>query len=431
MISLDLAGVISLLSGGVAVGSLKLANANRLRPFTSFIVVPGLYGVCAKVLRRNGNFLARTFSPEEREDTRQVVGTNSSRSYRYVGVNSGTNAVIKNALFESWLNVHSSQKNVQSVKCTREGGTPTIVGFTSCTKYKPGEKIVVRETWCMIASFLLQAGAIVVLVFTFKEGNTVGIIMQMLNMAIYFAIVTVVSFTQFKIPQPTPSSGVPPGNMIITNQDSENIWAVDSIDEKATQSMTVCEVSANRSSVERVAETVLCVLGSLVSVATVLLVPTMSDRAQVYFIVQYAIGLCSCTVFSSRDKDATLSNNFQWYTMTKPVRFRFSNRASAVAAAMLYTDACSSCVKDDIIPSADSWEHYRLALDTLKDPKFRTTLKGQVSRNTTIEKIADKLSENTNLKHIGGNDYGKFPRRLVADIAEAFAHEEKINVTST
>jgi hypothetical protein len=200
-------------------------------------------------------------------------------------------------------------------------------------------------------------------------------------MVTYCLIVAVVSFTKFKIPKPTPYNGVPPGNMLITNRDSEKIWSVISLDEAATQSMTVCEVDAERSRAERVAETVLCALGSVVSVATVLLVPTMSDRVKVYFIIQYAIGLCSCIIFSSRDKDATLSRNFTWYTITKPAMIRFSNRASDVAAAMLYTDAITNCVKDDIIPSDSSWIHFRSALDQLKDANLKNDIKKNVGKN--------------------------------------------------
>ncbi len=428
--SLDLVGVISLLSGSVAVGSLKLANANRLRLFTSLLVVPGLYGVCAKVLRRNGNFLARTLSPEDREDVKAIVGTNSSRSYRYVGVKSGTDAVIKNALFESWITAHNNTKQVMDVKCKRDGGTPTVVGFTTCTKYKPGTKIIVQETMRMLISLVFQAGAIAVLVFTFMRGELVGIILQILNMVTYFLIVAVVSFTHFTIPKPTSSDGVPPGNMMITDNDSENMWAIRSLDENATQSMTVCEVSANRSGAERTAETILCTVGSAVSIATVLLVPIMSYTAKVYFIIQYAIGLFSCVIFSSRDIDATLSKDFTWYTMKETTMVRFSNRAAAAAAAMLHTEADPSCIKDSIIPSNSSWAYYRSALEQLKDEGFKKKIKTAVGTTPTVKNVADKLSDETNLKNVNGDDYGKFPRRLVADIAEAFIFIEKVNVTS-
>lgn len=164
------------------------------------------------------------------------------------------------------------------------------------------------------------------------------------------------------------------------------------------------------------------------SIATVLVVPTMSEKAKLYMIVQYAIGLTSSAIFSSRDKDKYIERNFTWYTMESTKRARFTNRASAVAAVMLYTHARAFHIKDDIIPSKGEWDKYRSALDTiatnqtLKD-NIKKEISDSIKANGTVFDIADILSNNiADLRNITGRQYDVFPRRLVADIAEAFQY---------
>src|SRR6266702_4762157 len=97
---LNLVDITSLLGSDVAKNSLKFANINNFRIFTSFLVIPGIYNVAAQMLKRSNNKLALIFSSGDRDDKKTILGFKSNYKYKYIGMQSGTNTNVGNVLFE-------------------------------------------------------------------------------------------------------------------------------------------------------------------------------------------------------------------------------------------------------------------------------------------------------------------------------------------
>ena len=64
---LTLIGIASLLGEGVVEGALRYANVVQYRIIVSLIVIPGLYTVSTRLLKRRSNRYALILSPGDRE----------------------------------------------------------------------------------------------------------------------------------------------------------------------------------------------------------------------------------------------------------------------------------------------------------------------------------------------------------------------------
>ena len=204
---LTFVGLATLLAGGVVEGSLKYANVVRFRYAVSFLVVPGLYTVCGKLLRRCRNWIALVFSPGKRDSRKEILGFESSGTYRYIGLHSGTRASVLNPLFEAWLNIQNAETGRDSAMLRSKPnlGTKCAIGLTHCAAKERNSEISLCELRYIIIALPFELGAIAVLVVMAVKGDSAGLAINLLNMIIYFLINFVVTRDVFRIPKTTTS----------------------------------------------------------------------------------------------------------------------------------------------------------------------------------------------------------------------------------
>ncbi len=394
--ALSLIGIISLLAGGVVEGALRYANVIKCRYIASFLVVPGLYTVSIKLLKRCNNRLAFILSPGDRESRKKILGFESSGNYKYVGMRSGTNVVVANALFESWVNVASRTKPTKEHDSAMKRIRPKMGGkstlrMTKCKLISIEEKnaiINICEPWFLAVPVVLQLGAIAVFVLTAIDGNTAGITISIINMAVYFMINIFVTRDKLSVPIPDPTANVPPGDMVVTNKLNNNIWVVKG-DERDIQSIAQREIDITGHAPE-MAETLVYIAGSLIAIATILIVPIMSRTAQIYIAIQFGIGLLSSIAFSSRDGEMMLKRLLEkHYNMEKVVTTTFTNRATAVAASAFSTDANVRYINNNMVPDTQDYDKYRRVLQMV--------INDMGIANTQLQALANKLKLDANI----------------------------------
>ena len=390
----SLIGIVSLLGGGVVEGALRYANVIRYRFITAFIVVPGLYNVSIRLLRRCNNCPARVLSPGDRENRRKILGFESSNSYRYVGMHSGTNAFVVNALFESWLNVSNrelSKCKSAMIRTRPKMGSRSTLGFTKCRlnySRKDDAVINIYEPFYLVVPIILELAAVTAFVFMVKLMDIAGIVINLINMCAYFLINIFVTIDKFYVPIPEPSDKVPPGNMLVTDKSNNNMWAVVG-DESDIQSIAQKEVIIKICTPE-IAETVVYIFGSLVAVATILVVPIMSNIAQIYIAAQFGIGLVSSILFSSRDGEMMLKRLLEKHYIMNDTRIiTFTNRATTVAAAAFFTSANVEYIHSNMVPGTDDYKKYRMVLQEV--------IKSMNAANTSLYKLACSLKADSSL----------------------------------
>lgn len=398
----SLIGIVSLLGGGVVEGALRYANVIRYRFITAFIVVPGLYNVSTKLLRRCNNRLARILSPGNRESRKKILGFESSNSYKYVGMHSGTNAFVVNALFESWLNVSNrelSKCESAMIRTRPRMGSRSTLGVTKCKlnySCKDDAFINIYEPFYLIIPIILELAAVTVFVFMVFKKDIAGIVINLINMCAYFLINIFVTKDKFYVPIPEPSANVPPGDMLVTDKSNNNMWAIVGY-ESDIQSIAQKEVVTERCTIE-IAETLMYIFGSLVAVATILVVPIMSDIAQIYIAAQFGIGLASSILFSSRDGEMMLKRLLEkHYSMSDTRIITFTNKATAVAAAAFFTSANVKYIYSNIVPETDDYKKYRMVLQKV--------IKNMNVANTDLHRLACSLkTDNSLYRNMQNND---------------------------
>ena len=448
----SLIGIVSLLGGGVVEGALRYSNVIHYRSISAFIVVPGLYNVSTRLLKRCNNRLARVLSPGDRESRKKILGFESSNTYKYVGMHSGTNAFIVNALLESWLNVSNKElRKCESamIRTRPKMGSKSTIGVVKCRlnySCKDDAAINIYEPFYLIISIILELAAVTIFVFMVFKRDIAGIIINLANMCAYFLISIFVTRDKFCVPIPEPSVNVPPGDMLVTDKSNNNMWAIVG-NESDIQSIAQKEIRIERCTQE-IAETLAYIFGSLVAVATILVVPIMSNTAQMYIAAQFGIGLVSSILFSSRDGEMMLKRLLEkHYSMNDAQVITFTNRATAVAAAAFFTSANVKYIYSNMVPETDHYKKYKMVLQEV--------IKSMNAANTNLYKLvcslrADRslywsVQDNDNLKKatelkvtelfvgalpeakcmlpnevLSQDNLNIWPGRLLMDIVEAF-----------
>lgn len=427
---LTLVGLASLLAGGVVEGSLRYANVIRFRFTASLLVVPGLYAVCGKLLKRCNSRPALIFSPGKRDSRKEILGFESSGTYKYIGLHSGTRASVLNPLFESWLNfVNKPIKVTDSVMIRNmpNMGSKCTIGFTKCTKKNCSSRITVFEPIYLGFAILLEAGAVVLFAFMIRKGDAAGIVINAVNMIIYFMISLVVTMDEFCIPEPQPAKNVKPGDILVTDKANNKLWVVKG-DEDVIQGVAQKEIETLKMCEEYI-ETTVYMLGTIVAIATILVVPIMSKLSQILIVAQFGVGLVSSMVFSSRDGERMLKRLFENHYSVEPVVKVFTNRTTAVAAVVLYTEASTEQIHSEILPVTDEFKNYREILSKMVQynhglqilKKKIESKEYDVHDNKTFAKIANEIAYAVPLaSRYVYNDLNSWPGRLLADITEAF-----------
>ena len=413
---LSLLGVTSLLGGDIIKGSIRFINANQKRCVTSFLVVPGLYSLATQMLKRSDSALACALSPGEREDKKKMVGLKGSNKYKYTGMRSGTTASVCNALCEGWLNEEFKKEEMKDSKLYAEGMRSTTILEVSLEKSRPGEIICCgdNEKILMWISLILQFVAFSGIGLMRHFGDAAGMALIVANMISYFAICVTATNDVYKTPHSVPSKDVPEGNSIVTDETNNKIGVVMGCEEDV-QNFMQNDVSVEKK--KMLWEAVAPVLGILTSVATILVTPILSKRSQYILAGELIIGLLSGIFFSSRNGDCTLKNIANKYYTVKATKTRYTNRAAAVAAAMLRTGGNVNNL-GTLVPKndeTDNWKKYAILLDDInKHESFKSEICGKRSLTSAIEYMKEKFSSANSLC-----DGSQFSRRLVIDVLEA------------
>ena len=451
--ALSLIGITSLLAGGVVEGALRYANVIPYRLVASFIVVPGLYSVSTRLLKRCNNRLARIFSPGDREDRKKILGFESSCNYKYVGMRSGTDAFVVNALFESWMNIANkdpdeTRKNSVMIRNGQHMGSKSTLGMTKCKLVSNSNTmslISVSKPWYLAASIVLELGAIAVFVLMVITKDVAGITINAANMVVYFLINFFVTRDRFYVPIPEPAKNVPPGDIAVTNKSNNNIWVVRG-SERDIQSIAQKEIQTGGQAPE-IVETIVYIAGLLVAIATILVVPIMSKTAQTYIAIQLGMGLLSSIVFSSRDGELMLKKLLEkHYNMTDTQVTKFTNRATVVAAAAFSTSADVKHIHSSMVPETHHYDNYRKLLQKVIDDmsveetklhklaeKWRRTNLVCDNKLEVVKLFKETSQEASNMlcdNLLNSDNMNTWPKRLLTDIVEAFVEVYVVNRTS-
>lgn len=428
---LTLVGLATLLAGGVVEGSLRYANVIRCRCFASLLVVPGLYTVCGKLLRRCRTKPALIFSPGKRDSRKEVLGFESSGTYRYIGLHSGTRAHVLNPLFEAWLNIENTKKETNSVMIRDRPnmGSKCTIGFTFCTTKKHNPEICVCEPWYLGLAMFFELCAIAVLVLMVIKGDTAGLVINVLNMAAYFAINFVVTRDVFCVPKPQTSKNVKKGDILVTDKANSKLWIVTG-EEIVIQSVAQKEIETKKNCKVYI-ETIVYMCGIVIAIATIVVVPIMKKTSQVLIVIQFGLGLAVSIIFSSRDGEYMLKKIFDDHYRTHAKLVMFTNRATAVAAGAMYAKADKDQIHSEILPITDEYITYRKMISDITkwNPKLENI------KNDIVGKIYDIKSDDGRLAAmmmdavpitkqiittVTPDSLNTWPGRLLADITEAF-----------
>lgn len=451
--ALSLIGITSLLAGGVVEGALRCANVIPYRFVTSFIVVPGLYSVSTRLLKRCNNRLALIFSPGDRESRNKILGFESSCNYKYVGMRSGTDAFVVNALFESWMNIANTKlyqaRESVMIRNGQHMGSKSTLGRTKCELVPHYEQMVplsVSKSSYLVASIVLELGAIAVFVLMAINKDIAGITINAANMVVYCLINFCVTRDTFYFSRSEPAMGVPEGDIVVTNKSNNNIWVVTGT-ERDIQSIAQKDIQTTGQALE-IFETIVYIAGLLVAIATILVVPIMSQKAQIYIAIQLGIGLLSSIVFSSRNGELMLKELLEkHYGMKDTQVTKFTNRATAVAAASFSTSARTQYIHSGMVPHTQDYDKYRKLLTEV--------INDMAANETELQKLARRLYKNRDMcknhlevvklfitaskkannivfrNQINLNNMNTWPIRLLTDIVEAFVEVYAVNETTS
>lgn len=443
--ALTLVGLATLLAGNVVEGSLRYANVLSFRCFASLLVVPGLYTVCGKLLKRCRNKVALIFSPGKRDSRKEILGFESSGAYRYIGLHSGTRASVLNPLFEAWLNIANTKTKVNSIMIRNKDdmGSKCAIGFTSCTAKERSSEISVFEPWYLGVAILFELSAIAVLVLMAVNGDVAGVIIIVLNMAIYFAISLVVTRDLFCIPKPQPAKNVKRGDILVTDKANNKFWVITG-EESVIQSVAQKEIEITGGCNEYI-ETAVYMLGTIISVATILVVPIMKKLSQVFIVIQFGIGLSASIVFSSKDGERMLKKIFDDHYDVDKKLIMFTNRATAVAAGVMYARADTDQIHSEILPVTDDYKPYRKALSEIAEEENQQLerLKADIidkefdiKKDRDVLKLAKEMIDAVpTLRNLvatpTSEDLKTWPGRLIVDITEAFVEVQSLHSNPT
>jgi hypothetical protein len=369
---LDLLGaVVALLGGDVAKGAIKYANVNYNRMFTAFLFVPGLYDICALMLKRSYHWLARTFSPGERQDKRTLIGLKSSGAYKYRGMQSGTKkTAVANVLWEGWERMSDRNAGVAllqeaAIVPGARLGRRTSVGFVRCTGSKPGEELQMHEPGILLMLLLLQAGSAVLLWPLIRTGDAAGIAVCVVNMVVSFCVVNLVLADVYKIPSSNPHASSPSGNALITDAAGERLWVALGL-EKDIQNLLQYEIAIEERKGFQKIQVYAALLGTVTAIATILIFPIVGHPAQIWIAGQIGIGLVAEVLLAARDGDAMLLRLVvSYFTMENAAKIQFNTRASAIAAVVFATRGKAEYLGSLVPQGGERWLPFRQMLDTI------------------------------------------------------------------
>jgi ligand-binding sensor protein len=443
---LNLVGVTSLLGSDVAKNSLKFINIDEFRIFTSFLVIPGIYSVATQMLKRSNNKLALIFSSGDREDKKSILGFKSNYKYKYIGMQSGTNANIGNVLIEGWLNKKNKEKGIQS-KIYKDGLRATKIGIIKLDKkndkefiknndnlnlmenaYKStkiNKKDILNNFFIKILSLFTQIGSFVMLILTILEKDIVSYIILILNMLSYFLLIIILNKEKYIIPDSKPSISSPPGNAIVMDNNGNNIWIVLGTEKEIQDSL---QLELKTQDVNEYISIIISVFVCITSVITILLTPIMSDKGKIYYSVNLLIGLLSALLFSSRDTELILGKLAEkHYNFNETRIINFTNRASAIAYSFLNTKGYQHQL-GNLIPNINEWIHFRNILSKINSLN-NVEVNDLFIRIKNVENIQDMkkvlINNFDDAKIIEKSGLGD---RLLEDILEALIELSDIDI---
>jgi len=281
----------------------------------------------------------------------------------------------------------------------------------------------------MIIALPFELGAIAVLVLMAVKGDSAGLAINLLNMIIYFLINFVVTRDVFLIPKPQPAKNVKQGDILVTDKSNNKLWIVTG-EEPVIQSVAQKEIEVEIRCNEYI-ETFVYILGNLIAVATILVVPIMNKRSQIYIVIQFVLGLIVSIIFSSRDGERMLKKIFDEHYEVNARLKVFTNRTTAVAAGIMYANADTDQIHSEILPVTPDFTVYRKVISEISkwNPKLEK-LKNDIIRNVydikkdedvLAAKIMDAVPVAKDIIAIPVRDnLDNWPGRLLADITEAF-----------
>jgi hypothetical protein len=429
---LDLLGVTSLLGGEIAKGAVRYINANPRRCWTSFLVIPGMYDVASKMLKRSDSFISRVLSPGNREDKRLLVGFDDSGKYKYTGTISGTQSNVKNALCEGWLNMSWISDNVHIHNSylfdESERSTTVLSGLVSVSKHGKRVECFESENALMAVSAFLQICTFAALAYMIKIKDIAGITISAANMVSNFLMATSITADKYKVPESKASIGVPKGNAIVVDQANNRISVIMG-EERQIQSFMQLEVEVEEAKYRY--DALAATIGCITTIGTLLFTPIMSDVGQLIFASELVIGLLSGMTFSSRNGDRLLEKMAnKYYSEDHEIsrtKTQYTNRTTAVAAALMETGGQAKNITD-LLPSYDACRYYALYYELLDNVvKNKSNIK-QISSfkslNDAVNYICTTFPDSAGelLTH---SNTSEWPGRLVVDIIEAIAQTQK------
>lgn len=437
--ALNLLGVTSLLGGEISKNSLKYININsennkKLRMFTSFLVIPGLYNVSNQMLKRNNTTIARIFSPGERENKKAILGLKCNNKYRYIGMKSGTNANVSNVLFESWIskNKKKSQssknfnKNILFKDNISRNKKSIIIKTLKIDKewnlnrydqiFSPDGKLFTKKNiFCIFLQFISMT--ILFLLFILHDYFSIFIIIC--NMLCYSSIVYILSKETYKIPNFNPYNKIE-GNSLVIDQSGNELFIILGTEEKI-QNLLQHEIIRNSNEKENI-EVVISTISCIISIISILFMSLMTDIGKLLYGIELCIGLTYNIIYSYRDGNKILKKITEYFYDIEEEdvdSIEFTNRASGMAYIVLKTKGYSKQL-GKLIPKINEWYFYRKLLDEINENNSKlTNLLEYVKNNNNgdIDNLVDKFLKIQTINELVKTDLGK---RLINDILEAY-----------
>lgn len=384
-------GVITLLGTELALGAIRYINVDPIRPWTTFIAVPGLYQVSLQMLKRDNRFIARALNPGNRDDKRKLVGFESSHKYKYIGMNSGTNALVQNALCEGWLNRNlNNDSDVQESLWYVDSARGTTILKAEITFSTPATIIkygIVNSIKCLLL-VCIQVASLYIFYLTIKTKNVLGIVIMFCNMFCNFLINVTIGLDTYSTPNCSPTAFVPVGNALITNEAGTKFMALVGTEVHIQNFLQQNVVVQNSTHNDLIAP----IFGIMTGLANILVLQFVTSTIEKYYVIALFLGTFSNMLSSAQDGDIMLEALTNKYYLGRNdtifrSKIKYTNRASALAAVVLYTHG-KSINLNTLVPITDEynrWKYYRIFLNDIQHALQTDILNENLRACTTLE----------------------------------------------
>lgn len=356
LLKLNFIGVVSLFGGEIALSALRytvLTQNVLLSLYFTMILSSGLQTVSLKMFKRMEDKASKAISGGPRDNKKDIIGLSASKSYKYVGLHSGTKMVVANILGEALIkasraetptNVYCSRDNpprrnlklkvieLDELHAVENEGTPDKeYGFRMCVTNQPfGYRTMLLYTIPLITI----AGIVVVLLAQDYKAFALVLLNVVCNMSVMFTIRS----NGIRYPTGHSAYDSPRGDIFVETNDGTEMYLVigneDTIQYAFQKPLVMPPNPDNK--MWKYLHISTAYSSYITVVVNIILLPFSTIGGQIIFGVLILLGVIQNMLLSTFDGDELLlSMTENLFAIRSTREYIFQARSSAIAFCML------------------------------------------------------------------------------------------------